>query len=82
MTLFRLLDDPNQSPADRLRKRSGLHDLDGISDIALVHLVACMELRRTLDDFAIGGMLYVIGDSNGDALVHLVAYYLTHSGFF
>ena len=80
MILLGLLDNFGYSPSLILGKGTGLHNLYGIADIAAVELIMSLQLYGALDDLLVEGVTNIVLDSNYNSLIHLVAYYLAHSG--
>ena len=80
MILLGLLDNFGYSPSLILGKGTGLHNLYGIADIAAVQLIMSLQLYGALDDLLVEGVTNIVLDSNYNSLIHLVAYYLAHSG--
>jgi UDP-N-acetylmuramyl pentapeptide phosphotransferase/UDP-N-acetylglucosamine-1-phosphate transferase len=51
-----------------------LHDLNTVTDTALVLLVTSLELHGTLQDLLVQGVLHAILNGNHDGLIHLVGH--------
>ena len=79
--LFSLCDEGNYTPSLSLGERTGFHNADLIADAALVVLVMSVNLESVLNDLTVDGVLYVVRNSNGNGLVHLVAYNKSDSYF-
>src|SRR4051794_32380430 len=63
------LEDRHDAPALGRRQRPGLHDLDTVTDAAVVGLVVGLESRRTPKDLAVERVLDAVLDLDHDGLV-------------
>jgi hypothetical protein len=80
-TLFSSFDYFDEAPAFVLAERTGLHNSDGVSDIAIVFLIVSHELGGFLNEFTILGVFHLTFHHDDDGFFHLVAHHNTDSLF-
>src|SRR5271170_8276332 len=63
------LDDTDDAPAFQAAERTGLHDLDLVTDLDLVLLVVDVQHRLAVDDLVVERMRRLVGDRDFDGFV-------------